>query len=63
MTALTKLAVVFVVCLIFGWVSYSQLAHEGTVGFYAHWTFRIVGTLTAAAWFAVWWLSSDRSKW
>ncbi|MEO1246541.1 MAG: hypothetical protein AAFX56_12755 [Pseudomonadota bacterium] len=63
MTILQKLAVVFVTCVILAWASLSQVAYEGTLGFYARWTFRVVGTVAALAWFSVWWLSFDRSKW
>jgi hypothetical protein len=62
MTILQKLAVVFFVCLILAWATISQFAHEGSVGYYVHMLFRFVGVISALAWFAVWWISSDRSE-
>ena len=62
MTVLQKLAVVFVVCLVLAWATISQFAIEGSLGYYAHMIFRIVGVVSALAWFVVWWFSSDRSE-
>jgi uncharacterized membrane protein len=62
MTILQKLAVVFGICLILAWATISHFAVEGSMGYYAHMIFRIVGAISALAWFAVWWFSSDRSQ-
>jgi hypothetical protein len=62
MTVLQKLAIVFILCLILALATISQFTHQGTIGYYAHMVFRFVGTISALAWFAVWWFSSDRSE-
>jgi len=62
MTLLRKLAIVFAVSLFLAYFTIGYVEKYGSVVLYIHWTSRILVSVTATAWIAVWWFSSDRLK-